>query len=127
MVEWFLTQVQRHSILSILPIYKSNNYVFRPAIINQISMSNTFITTDDLQEFKTELLQDIKNIIKSPNNQGAKKYLKSFEVKQMLSISSGTLHNLRINGTLPFTRVSNVLLYDLDDIITILETNKENV
>ena len=127
MVEWFLTQVQRHSILSILPIYKSNSSVFRLAIISQISMSNTFITTDDLQEFKTELLKDIKNIIKSPNNQGTKKYLKSFEVKQMLSISSGTLHNLRINGTLPFTRVGNVLLYDLDDIITILETNKENV
>ncbi len=90
-------------------------------------MSNTFITTDDLREFKTELLEDIKDLIKAPKSSESKKYLKSFEVKKMLSISSGTLHNLRINGTLPFTRVGNVLLYDLDDIIKILESNKENI
>jgi len=97
------------------------------AVVNQIIMSSTIVTTDDLREFKLELLEDIQNLITGPRVQKIKKYLKSYEVKEMLNISSGTLHNLRINGTIPFTRVGNVLLYDLDDIIQLLEENKENV
>ena len=45
----------------------------------------------------------------------------------MLNISTGTLHNLRVNGTLPFTKVGNILLYDQEDIVQILEANKSNV
>ncbi len=89
-------------------------------------MPSTFITTDDLREFKSELLDDIKNLINGPQTKRVNKYLKSYEVREMLNISTGTLHNLRINGTLPYTRVGNILLYDLQDIIKILESNKQN-
>lgn len=89
-------------------------------------MPNAIITTDDLREFKDDLLEDIRTLLTGPRTQTIKRYLKSYEVREMLNISTGTLHNLRVNGTLPFTRVGNVLLYDQDDIINILDANKEN-
>lgn len=89
-------------------------------------MPSSIITTDDLQDFKLELLEDIRSLITGPNAQKIKKYLKSYEVREMLNISTGTLHNLRVNGTLPYTRVGNILLYDQADIINILEANKSN-
>ncbi len=108
---------------SILPIFKPDSYVYH----NSFLMPSTFITTDDLRDFKLELLDDITNLITGPKAQKIKKYLKSYQVRDMLNISTGTLHNLRVNGTLPYTRVGNILLYDQDDIINILEANKTNV
>ncbi|MEX0314041.1 MAG: helix-turn-helix domain-containing protein, partial [Allomuricauda sp.] len=58
------------------------------------------------------------------NEQPAKKWLKSPEVRELLGISPGTLQNLRINGTLPYTKVGGVLYYDYQEIMQVLEKNK---
>ncbi|MGY0039324.1 helix-turn-helix domain-containing protein [Pedobacter sp. NJ-S-72] len=42
-------------------------------------------------------------------------------MRKLLNISPGTLQNLRINGTLRFTKVGSMLYYKLDDINTLLE------
>lgn len=123
MVEWFLTANAKAFDHSILPIFKLDSYDYH----NSFLMPSTFITTDDLRDFKLELLDDITNLITGPKAQKIKKYLKSYQVREMLNISTGTLHNLRVNGTLPYTRVGNILLYDQEDIIMLLETNKINV
>jgi hypothetical protein len=47
--------------------------------------------------------------------------LKSFEVKELLQISTGTLHNLRTNGTLPYTKIGGVVFYDMIAVEQILE------
>lgn len=44
------------------------------------------ITTDDLREFKIELLEDIKNLLSSNSAPSVKKYLKSAEIMQLLKI-----------------------------------------
>ena len=49
------------------------------------------ITTEDLLAFKSELLDEIKSILKELNGQGCKKWLRSAEVRKLLSISPGTL------------------------------------
>ena len=56
----------------------------------------------------------------------SKKWLKSPEVRELLSISTGTLQNLRINGTLPYTKIGGVIYYDYDEILKILEENCVN-
>ncbi|WP_422350831.1 helix-turn-helix domain-containing protein [Flagellimonas sp.] len=89
-------------------------------------MGATIITTEDLFEFKLELLQDIKQLLEEHSGTPAKKWLKSPEVRELLGISPGTLQNLRINGTLPFTKVGGVLYYDQQDIMEVLERNKVN-
>ena len=53
-----------------------------------------------------------------------KKWLKSPEVRELLGISPGTLQNLRMNGTLPFTKVGGVVYYQSDDILKMLEANR---
>lgn len=87
-------------------------------------MGATIITTDDLREFKMELLEDIKQMLKAENGQRERKWLRSPEVRELLGISPGTLQNLRINGTLPYTRVGGVLYYDYHEIMQVMDKNK---
>lgn len=78
------------------------------------------ITKEDLREFKGELLTEIKQLMQ-PGQGQSKKWLKSAEVRKLLGISPGTLQNLRINGTLRFTKVGSIMYYKLEDINKILE------
>lgn len=87
-------------------------------------MAATIITTEDLREFKMELLDDIKQLLNNQSGQINKKWLKSPEVRELLGISPGTLQNLRINGTLPYTKVGGVLYYDYQEIMQVLEKNR---
>lgn len=87
-------------------------------------MSATIITTEDLHEFKLELLDDIKELLNNQSGQITKKWLKSHEVRKLLGISPGTLQNLRINGTLPYTKVGGILYYDYQEIMQVLEKNR---
>ena len=77
-------------------------------------MPTSIITTDDLREFKMELLDDIKNLLAKQAPGRIKKYLKSSEVMDLLQVSPGTLQNLRINGTLPYTKVGGIIYYDVE-------------
>ncbi len=87
-------------------------------------MAATIITTEDLQEFRHELLNDIKTLLDTQTTFKQKKWLKSPEVRELLSISPGTLQNLRINGTLPYTKVGGVIYYDYEEIVKVMEENR---
>lgn len=83
------------------------------------------LTIEDLDEFKNNLLNELRKLLKELSGQPGRKWLKSFEVKKLLGISAGTLQNLRINGTLPFTKINGVILYDHDDIQKMLLDHKK--
>jgi len=87
-------------------------------------MAATIITTEDLWEFKMELLDDIKKLLSNKSGQLTKKWLKSPEVRELLGISPGTLQTLRINGTLPYTKMGGVLYYDYQEIMQVFKKNK---
>lgn len=78
-------------------------------------MAVSIIDKEDLQEFQTELLEEIKNLFHSKTTE-QKLLLHSAEVKELLKISSGTLQNLRINGTLSYTRIGGTLYCNYKDI-----------
>ena len=86
-------------------------------------MAVQVITLEDLNEFRSLLLNDLKEIIHSKPQQ-AKQWLKSKEVRKLLNISPGTLQNLRINGTLTYTKVGGIMYYDNADIEKLLYGNK---
>ncbi|CAM3781998.1 helix-turn-helix domain-containing protein [Flavobacterium gelidilacus] len=86
-------------------------------------MAVQVITMEDLNEFRSLLLNDLKEIIHSKPQQ-AKQWLKSKEVRKLLNISPGTLQNLRINGTLTYTKVGGIMYYDNADIEKLLNGNK---
>lgn len=83
-------------------------------------MPTEIITTDDLREFKIELLDDIKNSSHMAN----KKYLKSPDIMKILNISSGTLQTMSINGMLPYTKIGGIIFYDPDEISTVMKENR---
>ena len=53
-------------------------------------MPAQIITTDDLREFKIELLDEIRHLFEEKAVAKSKKWLKSIEVRKMLNISPGT-------------------------------------
>lgn len=83
-------------------------------------MNVELVTKEDLRELENNLLNAIKQIIK-PGQSEAKKWLKSVEVRKLLNISPGTLQNLRINGTLRYTKIGGIMYYKLEDINKIME------
>lgn len=90
-------------------------------------MATTIITLEDLQNFKKEMLEEIKILLGQKIAQPVRRWLKSHEVRRLLTISPGTLQNLRVNGTLPFTKIGGVIYYDHEDIQKMLESNKRDV
>jgi hypothetical protein len=80
-----------------------------------------FITKEDLKQFKTELVQELKEALIGKVKSAGKEWLKSREVRSMLGISPGTLQTLRINGTLNFTKIGGMLYYRAEDITKLLE------
>ncbi|WP_426667068.1 helix-turn-helix domain-containing protein [Mucilaginibacter sp. McL0603] len=86
-------------------------------------MNVELITKDDLELFKKELFEQMQQIMNKPQF-GEQKWLKSYQVKNLLKISPGTLQNLRVNGTLQFTKIGGIMYYKYEDIVKVLEGQK---
>jgi hypothetical protein len=67
-------------------------------------MAAEIITKEDLQEFGEQLLNQMKALISGGSTEEPRKFLKSYQVKNLLKISNNTLQTLRDNGTIPFTK-----------------------
>ncbi len=91
-------------------------------IFNKTVMSIEIVTKEDLQHFRRQLLEDLQEILK-PEPQIQKEWLKGNEVRQLLKISTGTLQNLRLNGTLPFTKIGGIIFYNAKGIDALLNGN----
>lgn len=81
------------------------------------------LTVGDLEIFRTELIQEISDLLKHTVSAPAKKWLKSTEVKKLLGISTGTLQNLRMNGSLSYSKVGGIIFYDQNEITKLLQDN----
>ena len=86
-------------------------------------MAIEVITREDLNEFRTLLLSDLNTMFNSKPQQ-QKQCLKSIEVRKLLNISSGTLQNLRVNGTITYTKIGGILYYSNADLEKLLQSNK---
>lgn len=85
-------------------------------------MSNELLTREDLQQFRLQLLKELREVFSQPKH-SAKKWLKSSEVRKLLGISAGTLQTLRTSGHLPYTKLGSLMFYRQEDIDRILEAN----
>ena len=84
-------------------------------------MNINFITKDDLIELKNEIVKEVTSV---NQNHVPKKFLRSSEVRKMLNISAGTLQHMRINKTLPYSKLGSTIFYDYDEIIRLFNENK---
>lgn len=72
------------------------------------------ITKEDLQTLREELIEKITELLSL--RQTSPQWLKVGDLKQILPISTSTLQTLRLNGTLPFTKVGGIIYYKKEDI-----------
>ena len=84
-------------------------------------MAVNILTQEDLQQFKVELFKELSQFFQNPPNATQKKWLKSYEVREMLGISRGTLQTMRTNGTLEATAVGGLMFYDYEDIVKLMK------
>ena len=86
-------------------------------------MKVELITREDLEVFKKEILQEIRR--NTPHSRKStevpKEWLKSYEVRKLLGISPGTLQNLRLNETLPYTKIGGLMYYRYEDIRKLMD------
>jgi hypothetical protein len=85
-------------------------------------MEVNILTKEDLHQFKTDLVAELKAILKIAA-EPPKKWLKSEEVKKLLNVSPGTLQTLRINGTLQYTKIGKIIYYDFEHLQKTMEKN----
>ena len=83
-------------------------------------MAAEIITKEDLKQFEERLINQIKLLLAVRADEPTK-WLKSYQVKNLLKISPGTLQNSRVNGTLRYTRIGGILYYKYEDIMQVLE------
>ncbi len=78
------------------------------------------VTIADLDAFgkslKTELLKEIRILLRDIPQPAKRKWLKNKAVMEMLEVSAGTLQTLRDTGVIPHSRIGKAIYYDPDDI-----------
>lgn len=89
------------------------------------------VTKEDLQQFKQELKQEliseITRLLPGQQKEAREQWLKSAELSQRLGISPGKLQYMRMKGELPFSRIGKTIYFPYDEIVQILERNKQNI
>lgn len=99
--------------------FYKENYFGKPSFSR-----NELLTRDDLNNFKCQMLFEIKNLLKEFAGHATKKWIKSKEVRKLLNISPGTLQNLRNSGTIPFSKLGGSILYDPEWIQKVIESKR---
>lgn len=89
-------------------------------------MEIELVTLADLQNFKKEILSEIRSLLSSKIELGEdKKWVKSKDVQKLLQISAGTLQNLRNRKMIPFTKLGGVIFYSREDLKKIMEKKEK--
>jgi hypothetical protein len=86
-------------------------------------MAVTILTKEDLQEFKEEMLKEMKAILEAGPAK-PRKWVRSAVVLELLQVSPGSLQTLRINGTLRYSKIGGMVFYDYNHIEQLLEGKK---
>ncbi|MFC2090897.1 helix-turn-helix domain-containing protein [Bacteroidota bacterium] len=85
-------------------------------------MAETIATLSDILQMKTEILEALEEYTQS-NNHSQKKWIRGPEAREMLSISSSKLQNMRIMGDIPYSKIGTTYYYPVDEIHNVLKGN----
>lgn len=85
-------------------------------------MNIDILTKEDLNNFRGQLLEDIKTLIQ-PKSKPQPKWISSSEVRRLLKISQSSLQTLRIREDLKTSKILGTVYYQAEDIDRIFEKN----
>lgn len=76
------------------------------------------ITKEDLETLRYQLFADLKKLLEksADTKSSAKEWLRSRDVKKMLSISDAALQNLRIRGLVHPVKISGLYYYKSEEL-----------
>ncbi|WP_439490251.1 helix-turn-helix domain-containing protein [Algoriphagus sp.] len=76
------------------------------------------ITKEDLETLRFQLFADLKELLEKQDEPKAesKEWLRSRDVKKMLSISDAALQNLRIRGVVHPVKISGLYYYKSEEL-----------
>lgn len=94
--------------------------------IKQIITTGQLVTVEDLESFKKELLIALQGILSQYITPLPRKWLKTYEVRELLGVSPGTLQTLRNNGTIPFSKIGGIIYYDANEVDKLLQSQKRD-
>lgn len=81
------------------------------------------LTIADLQQWKEELMTEMKRIlhrIEEAHTRPLQPLLRSKEVCRLLHISAGTLQTLRRNNSIAYSRIGGSIVYNREDILKMI-------
>jgi hypothetical protein len=81
------------------------------------------VTKEDLENFRLELFQFLKDLMKDSPVVKKKRYMKSEEVKSEFQVSDTKLYELRRKGEIPFLKVGGQYLYEYNELINHFQNN----
>lgn len=84
-------------------------------------MGVEIVTKEDLQLFRSQLLDDIKEILADNKKSEIPEWLKSSEVIKLLKLSAGKLQTLRINRKVEGVKIEGTWYYSLKSIKRLFE------
>jgi hypothetical protein len=87
-------------------------------------MQVEMITKEDLQAFRLQLLNDLKELLHS-HQPITPEWLRSREVREKLKISAGTLQSYRISGKLTASRVGGIHFYRSTEVERLILSNQK--
>ncbi|TXE13414.1 helix-turn-helix domain-containing protein [Algoriphagus aquimarinus] len=76
------------------------------------------ITKEDLETLRFQLFADLKELLEKQDepSKDSKEWLRSRDVKKMLSISDAALQNLRIRGLVHPVKISGLYYYKSEEL-----------
>lgn len=93
-------------------------------------MHISIVTQEELLALKEDIIESLEvklNELLSTNSQTPEiVLLKSHQVQRLLGISPGTLQNMRVNRTIPFSKVGGIIFYEKHEILRLIQDNKMN-
>lgn len=93
-------------------------------------MAVDIVTKDDLQLFRKQLLQELKDLIVDFKKENFKMPIQGYrtkQVKKILNCSDGKLQSLRISGKLRCKKIGGALYYMSEDIQKLLNSDLSNI
>lgn len=86
-------------------------------------MATEVITKEDLQQFRMQLINDLRQLLAPQEAKLVKPWLRNSEVKKLLNISANTIQRLRISGKLRSSKVGGIHYYRYEDIEKLLNND----
>jgi hypothetical protein len=81
------------------------------------------ITKEDLQQFRAQLINDLRELLMPKEAKLVKPWLRNSEVMKLLNISANTVQRLRIAGKLRSNKVGGIHYYRYEDIEKLLNSD----